>query len=547
MIEPTKMQADISQMPDEQIFTIRVSDPINVNFTGHLLQEMSNLNRVRKNQNVTSTSASKKENITFTNSTGIDVVLSLGPVGGNYGVKDGDSIVLDYQSLELEDASGSQMVFLHGTDREPVSKLPLVSASERSTFLYKWPLNSSRNTGKLEPVVELVVQNQRLRSNVADVFGVDRGTDLLSSTTWSPDFNTAEAKSLWQKPYLDGDAPEFSDLTGRLKKTKESIILPGDDWIWADKWEVEIHDEFGVTTDADGWEYSADFETFTANRQYYKRGDLCEIGFEYVYINVRALALNFPFLLTTKGRRRRWTRHRVMKNNDAEGNYLVWEFRNNENGCVTVEARSHLTLTNNTTLPLAFFAHNALLDSEYFIGCSSPEHRLNVPVQLASVTHLRLAIPKIASSYIDNASELHVSDCYLSEPVMILSSGLNSTRILRTAILCDSTAIDENGLSSLKTLHFILKLKTIEGVCEISIEPVMTLINLLPCQMQVQLGESVGRRATFQGKQVVQTEEILVAVGKEVKSLSVNSCLKPRKYEFFLHVQNCCMFVLRSV
>ena len=524
MIEPVQMQADISQMPDEQIFTISVRDPINVNFTGHLLKEILNLNYMKKHQNMPTCSSSKQKNkITFINNTGIDVVLSLGLSGGysdkntELSVINGNSAILEPLSMELQNAARSQMVSLHCTDRKSLFKLPLVSTKERSIFLYKWPLNSSMNVVNVEPVVELVMQNQRLRSNVADVFGVDRGTDLLSSTTWSPDFNRSEKKSLWQKPYLDGDAPEFSDLTCRLEKTKESITLPNDDWIWANEWEVEIHNGFGVANDADGWEYSADFETFNANRQYYKRGDLC--------------------------RRRRWTRtrQRVTKTKEIGGSYLVWELRQDENGCATAEARSHLTLINKTALHLTFFAHCALSRSEYFIGCTNPEHQIHVPIQLASANHIRLAIPKM-TAVIDDAPELHASDCYLSDPAMIISSGLNSNRILRTAILCDSS-IGKNGLSGLKTLHFLLKMRTIEGVTEICIEPALKVINLLPCQIQIQLGESVGRRASFQGKQVVQTEETIVAVGKEVKCSSVNPCLKPRKSDF-PRVQNCRLLVI---
>lgn len=293
------MHVDIQQMPDEQIFTVTSAKMINMNFTGFLLQELSSLERFRK-RNISCTESSRAlsdaaSRMLFSNYTGID--LNIGISSSSHQspteihhrcIKNGECVALEALFPELTDVE-SHALSLTAPQRKTLSNLPLVPSSDRSAFLFKWysflkPTDNRFKLYDLEPVVEFVMQNQRLRSSVADVFSLDKGQDFLQSTNWSPEFNSHDeafasskgSKYLWQKPYLEGDAPEFSDMTCRLKCTKDSIILPGNDWIWADDWEVEIHDELGVTNDADGWEYEADFDTFTAVRRFYKRGDTCE-------------------------------------------------------------------------------------------------------------------------------------------------------------------------------------------------------------------------------------------------------------------------------
>lgn len=280
VVEPALIQAVISQMPDEQILALK-TDMINVNFTGRLLEELSNLDHSRKNRSAPSNRDDSAINITFINCTGIDVFVSIGSYGIDQTgdericIKDGDCIQLESIFPEF---GHFDTISLHASGLSLLSSLPLVPKAEHSFSLYRWPPRNSTPVYNLEPVVETVMQNQRLRSNVVDVYSLDKGKDLLSSTNWSPEFNSAEerkGKCLWQQPYLDGDCPEFSDMTCRLKRTKDSIHLPTD-WMWANEWEVEVRGDLGVNNDNDGWEYSADFETFTAESRSYQRGDSCK-------------------------------------------------------------------------------------------------------------------------------------------------------------------------------------------------------------------------------------------------------------------------------
>eukprot|EP00804_Cyclotella_cryptica_P006412 CCRYP_014275-RB/>CCRYP_014275-RB protein AED:0.05 eAED:0.05 QI:2525/1/1/1/0.91/0.84/13/302/2635 len=519
LIEPFQIHGDIEQMPDEQIFTLTSTNVINLNFTGYLLQEISNLERSRKH-NISSSESSRTlansaSSITIANVTGIALYIGICPSSHqgsteNHGIciQNGECAALESLFPELTDME-SHSLSLTAPQRKTLSNLPLAPSPERSAFLFKW--QSLSKPTDIEPVVAFVMQNQRLRSSVTDVYSLDKGRDLIQSTIWSPEFNSHDetfasskgSKCLWQRPYLDGDAPEFSDMTCRVRCTKDSVTLPGNDWIWVDDWQVETDDGLGVTNDADGWEYEADFDTFTAVRRFYKRGDSC--------------------------RRRRWTRHRIIKPPKLDDPFkvfsLVWELKKDENGSITIKARSHLSLYNQTSIPLAFFGHCVSWERDHFIGYAYPGSAINVPLQLASATHLRLAVPK-DTSCMQDMSTLQIAECFASNRAMILSSGMDSNRILRTSILCDNPSTDRHGLRALRNLHFLLRLTSIEGVCEIHVDPALTIVNLLPCQVQCQLAESVRFRG-LKGRKVVQTEEVLIAVGKDAKCLSLDCSLKP--------------------
>lgn len=187
-----------------------------------------------------------------------------------------------------------------------------------------------------------------------------------------------------------------------------------------------------------------------------------------------------------------------------------------------------MRVKNHTSMPITLFGRDcATSQDDTYIGCAGSGSTFSIPIQLASLTHLRLAVRK---SCIDCESAVHdISDYVTSEYVTALPSAPNTNRVIRTAILSHSLAKpDRFGLKSLRNLHFLLKVMTCpDGMCDVQIEPVLTLINLLPCQIQCQLGESVGRRTGLKGKQVVQTEEVSIDVARTAKLTSVDCRLKP--------------------
>lgn len=308
--------------------------------------------------------ATESRRIRVHNRTGFDihVVPDLTPFDSNSGlVPNGGTEFIDDGSTSGNDEPLSLTLRLAQSavesvgNREPIYDLPIVSAISGGTrmFLLR-PVATyeSLRPGKAsllrlfdgraspetilteatnleaayqnaEPVVEWAMNNQRLRSNVADVFSVDKGRDLLSSNLWSPEdeinddadewsktidddgpevaaghqrsspsrskttITLNRHRSNWVKPYLTNDSPEWTDMTCTLHMARERVMLPDPNWIWLSDWTVDLSGKLGDATDADGWEYQTDFETFTRKRRDYQRGDSC--------------------------RRRRWTRIRIVK------------------------------------------------------------------------------------------------------------------------------------------------------------------------------------------------------------------------------------------
>lgn len=395
-----------------------------------------------------------------------------------------------------------------------------------------------------EPVVEWCMQNQRLRSSTVDVFSLQKGRDLLSSSVWSPEdgnnvdtidfshYNGIEApvepletntndmfllvtgpdmnsksstsrapyKSNWLRPYLKSDSPEWTDMTCILRMARERVMLPDSRWIWVNDWTVDLSGKFGESTDADGWEYEADFETFTRRRRYYVRGDSC--------------------------RRRRWTRTRTVRppklQDPLRRLQFVWETSRDENGNYSMVVRSPLKIHNATASPMTFFVFSPSWDDEKKVGTALPGKEINVPVSLASAAYIRLArkFSKESSS---------IEDYIKSERVMILPTSPTSSVILRTTMHLDDV--------SNTTLNFLINVKSNKGIIDIFIEPVLTVVNLLPCQLQCQLGEvlrSTDSRIAdsrpvigSRGKIIGKAETIEVASGKEGKCTAVNPSSKP--------------------
>lgn len=355
----------------------------------------------------------------------------------------------------------------------------LTQNSPRSADVDK---NASSNISyQTEPVVEWCMQNQRLRSSTVDLFSLEKGHDLLSSGIWSPedeysmeDWSSSRTtsyearkstspsrkaaksgpkKSNWIRPYLKNDSPEWTDMTCILRMARERVMLPDSSWIWLDDWKVDVSGSFGEETDADGWEYQADFETFTRSRRFYVRGDSC--------------------------RRRRWTRTRIVRppRLDDPGRQLrlVWETSRDKKGNFQVEVRSHVTIHNRTSAELSFFLFSPSWEDEQFLECPPSDSKVHVPIPLASAVYLRLARSRVSrkSSSLD--------DYDVSDRIMIVPTSYNSNAWIRSSMrLGDVTQTN---------LHFLLNIECKKGVIAIFIEPVVKILNLLPCHLECQFGE----------------------------------------------------------
>jgi hypothetical protein len=392
-----------------------------------------------------------------------------------------------------------------------------------------------------EPVVEWCMQNQRLRSSTIDMFSLSKGRDLLSSSIWSPEEQNVDSidlsqfhgqmapvdsfaeeadliqpiaspgrnlstfaphRSNWLRPYLKNDSPEWTDMTCILKMARERVMLPDSNWIWVNDWTVDLSGEFGESTDTDGWEYQADFETFTRTRRFYTRGDSC--------------------------RRRRWTRTRIVKppklDDPCRMLKFVWETSRDETGNFMIEVKSHVTLHNSTAAPLTFFVFCPSWDEDEIVGSAAPGENVHVPVSLASAVYVRLAKRR------STQPSASIKDYVATERLMILPTSYNSSVLIRASMTLDDV--------SETNLHFIVNVQCTKGIIDIFVEPVLQVVNLLPCQLECQLGEvlrptdtrQVDSRPTIAGSssnRIANVETLKIASGKEGKCIAVNPASKP--------------------
>lgn len=417
--------------------------------------------------------------------------------------------------------------------------------------------NSSFVYYNAEPVVEWCMQNQRLRSSITDVFSLEAGRDLLSSHIWSPDdehnfdpeiwrdqlrdmkssspsWDGKETvssdrgnssvlpnmtttshlthKGHWVRPYLKNDSPEWTDMTCTLRMARERVMLPDNNWIWLDDWTVDLSGTYGEETDADGWEYEADFETFNRTRRFYRRGDAC--------------------------RRRRWTRTRIVRppklNDPFRQLFIVWQLLRDEYGNVTVTLRSQLVLHNSTASSLTFFAYSPSWEEDKFLGEVPPGEKLYVPVPLASATNLRIG--KRCKPAGDSKS---IEDFAVSRRVMIVPTSYSSSVFVRTSIKMEDFPVETSPTDAASgELHYLINVECTKGRVNVFVEPVLRVINLLPCQLQCEFGEVLHRsnsrrretkRSGMGGnsKRIIGREKLTIPIGDEGKCTAVNPASKP--------------------
>ena len=241
-------------------------------------------------------------------------------------------------------------------------------------------------------------------------------------------------------------------MTCTLRMARERVMLPDTQWMWVDEWAVDLS---GDCSDADGWEYSADFETFTRSRKNYERGDNC--------------------------RRRRWIRTRIVKPCSLRLRplKLVWEATENEQGNFSISIRSPVRCKNRTGGPLSLFLYCPSWEEDVSVGTVRSNEDLCVPVDLASAVYMRLA-RKLGSKN-DVPS---IRECTCTERFCILPTSHTSSSFIRVMMQLSDV--------SQTTLNFVVNVVSKHGVVDIIIEPVLRLINLLPCRLECQFGELLG-------------------------------------------------------
>ena len=450
-------------------------------------------------------------------------------------------------------------------EREPVYDLPIKSSGSRQISLHLLkpvkgsPIDEVRRIYQervspetvateivvdvayygAEPVVEWCMHNQRLAPHIVDVFSLSKGRDLLSSVSWSPedstdhdyidmsDYNSHEppvdsngpeagagnmivvrterklppGPKNWIKPYLQNDSPEWTDMTCTLRMARDRVMLPDNNWMWVNDWTVDLSGTLGQDTDADGWEYQADFETFTRTPRYYQRGDAC--------------------------RRRRWTRTRMVhppKLLDTRRQLkFVWETLQDQTGNGSIVIRSPLRIRNRSATPLSIFLFTPSWSKDEPAGSVRAGEDLEVPVVLASAAYMRLAksVGSLAPHTLEN--------CVCTDRFMILPTSQTSSNFVRTSM-------EMNDVSG-TVLHFLIEVRSDRGIVDLIIEPSFRLVNLLPCRVECRVGQEsrprdkrgLATKASKRGEKntTAHTETFTVASGKEGSSTALNPWLKP--------------------
>lgn len=519
VIQSNMMLIVVDQIPNELILSLSSPDVIVINITGALIQELSNLERTIHERGDTADQVRGRFN--FVNETGVEVMVGMDSSKKKSNASDVErdinedyilvppraSISLDSTFTWMQD---SNVLSLGAKNRQTIHDLPLfpISSSRQCSLFYPWYTYNDTLEGSddhvaeinIAPVVEFVMQNERLCPGVNDVLSLERGQDLLSSIAWSPvssrngetSQNRPQPDSFWRTPYLEDDAFDWSDMTSVIRKKKDSFVLPNGNWTWISDWQIDI-DRDMQKNDADGWEYATDFETFDTTPRTYQRGDLC--------------------------RRRRWTRTRMLSHslNNSQVSSIVWDITTEEERTL-IKVRSHFQLNNHTNMDLSFFGACHFGGGDIFIGNVASGASLSVPLHLASATHVRLATPKKSQAH--NDLKPSINDFFSTEKIMIVPT--TSNRIIRSSILCEQMPL---GFLSMRKLHFLLTIKCVEGGVDLHVESALKVINLLPCELQCQVGEIESIRKGV-GK-ISQTEAICLGAGAEGKCLSADCTLCP--------------------
>eukprot|EP00985_Skeletonema_marinoi_P000446 scaffold162_cov117-Skeletonema_marinoi.AAC.1 len=459
LMDSNEFLVTIEMMPSEIMVSVSSSDVICTNCSAIMIREIARIEQVKNISldDIEQNNGGKR--FYFTNETGLEVRLSHNG-GETVHSETIDSVAVSPGETCSIDSSFRRYTLTLASDDIDHSccSLSMAKLSSKSSTQSMFRMGSCESFD-LEPVVEFVMENQRLTPDIGDVYDIEKGQDLLDSRVWSPVLVMNERR--WLPPYhLEDDVPDWSDTTCTNQRTKDSVELPDSSWIWINDWEVDIE----ATTDADGWEYAAAFGAFDQTRRRYRRGDSC--------------------------RRRRWTRTRAARKPNPPrvltNFYMVLE-TSTESGRTILKARSRFRVVNETSLSLSIWGLPHSQDEQFLLGSIAPAQTLCVPLLQSAISFLRLA-----------SSTSYLSKDEISESIMIIPTGFSSNRTIRTSFRCDL---------SLKTYHFLLHLQSERGVVDIIIRPVLTLINLLPCQLQVQLGEL--RR----GNVIEGTEEITVDTG----------------------------------
>ena len=168
---------------------------------------------------------------------------------------------------------------------------------------------------------------------------------------------------------------------------------------------------------------------------------------------------------------------------------------------------------NHTEIDLSFFGFCHSSGKDKYIGRATSGDSICVPLELAMCDYISLAIPQKQHTH----STTNIDNYFTSDRFSIQTTAFTSNKIIRACIRS----------STMRKLHFVLTLKCVEGgVVDLHIDAALTVINLLPCQLECQLREI---RSSFNtgARKISQTDIFTIGTGKEMKCLPVDCYQSP--------------------
>jgi hypothetical protein len=214
--------------------------------------------------------------------------------------------------------------------------------------------------------------------------------------------------------------------------------------------------------------------------------------------------------------------------------FVVWETSRDRNDNYVVRLKSHVTIHNNTATDLAVFVSSPSWE-ETGLGITEAGGTYALPVRYAAATYLRLGI-SMSMNASTRRSPTKKKGMSMSRRIMIAPTGNTSSALVRTIIKVNPSDGKEifMGQDTDRSVHLVIYITSDKGIVDVRIEPVVKVFNLLPCELECELGEVSDeshdeRRRVIgpKGRKVLSKEHLTIPIGGEANGIGVNPCLKP--------------------
>ena len=238
-----------------------------------------------------------------------------------------------------------------GEQRAPVTNIPVSAVKTRLYHLL--PLPSAKSPNK--------------RSAVGDTQSLEGRTEETFENS-----RLDEQGQTWRKPFLRGDPPEWSDVSGTVRCDVQQVALPPDGmWEWHGRWMVAPpNGSPSERFEEDGWEYATSFSALTTT------------------------GAHRAFQPSDTVRRRRWVRTRVLKGDISTDKLramvLHWDVHPLPNSARKIIVRSGMQIVNNMPFAMSVVLSYPGWESSVELGPIEEAGTLYVPLLASCATSISM-------------------------------------------------------------------------------------------------------------------------------------------------------------